>query len=61
MGRLTLLDGVKIAYQEWGLHSSASKVFALHGWLDNSNSFNYLGQYLGERGHHVVAIDFAGM
>eukprot|EP01036_Dinobryon_divergens_P027932 gene27932-36796_t len=60
MGRLTLLDGVKIAYQEWGHHSSASKVLALHGWLDNSNSFSYLGQYLGERGHHVVAIDFAG-
>jgi alpha-beta hydrolase superfamily lysophospholipase len=60
MGRLTLLDGVKIAYQEWGHHTSASKVLALHGWLDNSNSFHYLGQYLGERGHHVVAIDFAG-
>lgn len=60
MGKLTLFDGVKLAYQEWGHRSCTQKILALHGWLDNSNTFQYLGPYLGERGYHVVALDFVG-
>jgi len=55
----TLIHGIKVAYQEWG-RSNPRKVIALHGWLDNSNTFNYLGPYLAERGYHVVAIDNVG-
>lgn len=57
---LTLLDGMRIAYQEWGNHFSQKKILALHGWLDNSNSFKYLGPFLAENGYHVIAIDHAG-
>ena len=49
-----------LAYQQWGSPSSPNKVLAIHGWLDNSNSFNYLGPYLAERGFHVVAYDNIG-
>jgi len=60
MNRLALFDGIKIAYQEWGSQISTRKILALHGWLDNSNSFCFLGPYLADRGYHVVAIDQAG-
>ena len=58
----TLLDGVRIAYQEWGVAAAdkSKRILALHGWLDNSNTFNYLGPYLAEHGYHVVAMDHIG-
>lgn len=59
MSYFTLSDGLKIAYQEWG-NENTVKVFAVHGWLDNSNSFSFLGPFLCERGFHVIAIDMIG-
>lgn len=58
---LSLLDGIRVAYLEWG-HASASlgKVIALHGWLDNANSFAYLGPHLAAKGYHVIAYDNIG-
>ena len=56
---LQLACGKRIAYQRWG-ERNASKVFCCHGWLDNSNSFSYLGPYLASHGYDVVAIDHLG-
>jgi pimeloyl-ACP methyl ester carboxylesterase len=67
-----MADGLSIAFQEWGtgLFTSffylfknlggSKKLLALHGWMDNSNSFSFLGPYLAERDYHVAAIDLLG-
>lgn len=61
MGRIRLLNGLSLAFQQWGETSlPGARILCLHGWLDNSNSFNHLGATLGERGYHVVAVDHAG-
>lgn len=62
MKLLRLIDGLRLGYQEWGVANSAfsKRILALHGWLDNSNSFIYLGPYLASKGYHVVAIDHVG-
>ena len=57
--RFLLSDGVKIAYQEWG-KGAPRKLLMAHGWLDNSNSFSFLGPYLADNGFHVVAYDHVG-
>lgn len=58
----TLLDGIRIAYQEWGVATAdhSKRILAMHGWLDNSNTFTFLGPYLAENGYHVVAMDHIG-
>lgn len=47
----------KIGALEWG-KGKPKKVLALHGWLDNANSFLPLAPYLKD--FHVVAIDLIG-
>jgi pimeloyl-ACP methyl ester carboxylesterase len=59
MSFLTLLDGTRIGYQRWG-KGCTHKVLALHGWLDNSNSFSFLGPLLAENDFDVVAYDHVG-
>ncbi len=59
MTKKILADGMKLAFQEWGAGNS-SKVLALHGWLDNSNTFKFVGPYLAKLGFHVVAMDHIG-
>lgn len=54
-----LREGLSIAYQEWGA-GNLKRVLALHGFLDNSNSFSILGPRLANEGYHVVAIDHIG-
>jgi hypothetical protein len=51
---------MRIAYQEWGSSMSANKIIALHGWLDNSNTFKTIGPFLGSIGYHCVAFDAIG-
>ena len=51
------IDGLRIAGLGWG-DPSAPPVLALHGWLDNANSFAVLAPLLQAR--HVVAIDLTG-
>lgn len=51
------LQGKTFACSVWNA-SAADPVLALHGWLDNSGSFDFLAPLLPE--HHVVAPDLAG-
>ncbi len=49
--------GRRIAAKHWG-SSSGVRTLALHGWLDNANTFNWLAPLLPEL--NIVALDFAG-
>jgi pimeloyl-ACP methyl ester carboxylesterase len=51
------LPHLRLAAREWG-PADAPPVLALHGWLDNSASFDRLAPML--RGLHLVALDLAG-
>ena len=35
-------------------------MLAIHGWLDNCESFHFLAPVLAAAGHHVVAVDLPG-
>ncbi|KAI8854865.1 Alpha/Beta hydrolase protein [Chytridium lagenaria] len=55
--------GLKLTARTWGNESSPRKVLALHGWLDNANTWDNLLPRLYENDPsrmYVVAIDFAG-
>lgn len=51
------LEGVQIAVKRWG-EPNAKPILALHGWLDNSGSFDYLAPLL--KSFQVFAIDLPG-
>ena len=60
---ITLSCGLRMAYQRWGNSSSSgssNRIICSHGWLDNSNSFSYLGPHLAAQGYDVIAIDYIG-
>jgi pimeloyl-ACP methyl ester carboxylesterase len=45
----------------WGDTSSTKgRILCTHGWLDNSNSFSYLGPILAAKGYEIIAIDWLG-
>ena len=50
-------NNVSLAAKEWG-RAGDTPIIALHGWLDNANSFDNMLPYL--EGFHVIAIDMAG-
>jgi pimeloyl-ACP methyl ester carboxylesterase len=52
------IQGLTIAYKVWG-NPKNPPIVALHGWLDNANSFNYLAPYLQEQ-YYFIAIDLPG-
>ena len=59
MDALTInIPGFTIAYKCFG-DPSLPPMLALHGWLDNANSFDLLAPYL-EKHFHLIAIDFPG-
>ncbi|WP_035386862.1 alpha/beta fold hydrolase [Ferrimonas senticii] len=53
------LDGLNIAAQHWG-NDDAPMLLAVHGWLDNSESFAPLAPYLVAAGYQLLAIDWPG-
>ncbi|MBA3537859.1 MAG: alpha/beta hydrolase [Tatlockia sp.] len=59
MNALTLtVPGFTIAYKTWG-NPDLPPLLALHGWLDNANSFDRLAPFL-EGQFYLIAIDFPG-
>lgn len=46
----------KLSAQRW--HEGGTPTIALHGYLDNANSFNYLASRMPEL--DIIALDFAG-
>lgn len=55
--RRFFVNGIHLAAQEWG-KPDQQPVIALHGWLDNSASFDKLIPLLPDL--HVIALDMAG-
>lgn len=55
--RRFFVNGIHLAAQEWG-QDGQLPVIALHGWLDNSASFDKLIPLLPDI--HVIALDMAG-
>lgn len=51
------IDGFQFSAQEWG-EAGGIPILALHGWLDNSASFNCVAASLS--GVHLLALDLAG-
>jgi pimeloyl-ACP methyl ester carboxylesterase len=52
------IPGFSIAYRTWG-HPENQPIIALHGWLDNANSFEPIAECLEEH-YYFVAIDLPG-
>lgn len=52
------IPGLTIACKIWG-NPNNPPILALHGWLDNANSFDYLAQYLQDR-YYFIAVDLPG-
>ena len=50
-------NGIQLAAKEWG-RSGYQPVIALHGWLDNANSFDRM--LPGMEHLHIIALDLAG-
>lgn len=61
MGALELkleIPGLTIAYKTWG-NATSPPIIALHGWLDNANSFEHLAPYLQDN-YYFIAVDLPG-
>lgn len=53
------VNGLTIAGQHWGIGNS-NPVIAIHGWMDNSASFNAIAPLLAKQDAEVIALDLAG-
>lgn len=56
--QIQLDNGLCFAGKTWG-DESKPPLLALHGWLDNANSFETLAPYLKQH-YHIIAIDLIG-
>lgn len=55
---ITIEDGFTIAVKKWG-NPSGEPVLAIHGWLDNANTFDKIAPMISDH-LYLVAIDLAG-
>ncbi|OIQ47448.1 MAG: hypothetical protein BM565_06635, partial [Gammaproteobacteria bacterium MedPE] len=53
-----LLPHIRLSSLQYHSQNSEIVTIALHGWLDNANSFSPLMAV--NRNHHVIAIDWPG-
>ncbi|CAM9126387.1 unnamed protein product [Pylaiella littoralis] len=60
MASFRCANGSNIFTKAWGQPSSNRKALVLHGFLDNTGSFDLLGPALAKEGFEVVAMDFPG-
>lgn len=59
MSELTIeIPGLQLAAQAWG-DENLPPLLALHGWLDNSASFERVAPFLSQR-YRVIALDLPG-
>src|SRR5580704_16460511 len=52
------ISGLSIACKIWG-KAENPPIVALHGWLDNANSFDPLAEYL-KNNYYFIAVDLPG-
>jgi pimeloyl-ACP methyl ester carboxylesterase len=52
------IHGLSIACKTWG-SPEHPPILALHGWLDNANSFNEIAEYLQDK-YYLIAVDLPG-
>lgn len=53
------ISGLKLAAKIWqGSTASKKTIVALHGWMDNANSFAPMAEYLKE--YKIISLDLAG-
>lgn len=52
------IPGLTIAYRTWG-NPNNPPIVALHGWLDNANSFAPLAEFL-DKDFYFIAVDLPG-
>lgn len=53
------LDGIELAALHWG-DPEAPLIVAVHGWLDNAQSFAPIAPLLCQAGYQVLAVDWPG-
>ncbi|HIC7378090.1 TPA: alpha/beta fold hydrolase [Legionella pneumophila] len=56
--KILSIPGLSIACKIWG-NPDNPPIFALHGWLDNANSFDDIAQYL-QHDYYFIAVDLPG-
>ena len=56
MGRLTMKDGTRIAYKDWG---AGQPVVFSHGWPLSADAWEAQMTFLAERGYRCVELDLS--
>ncbi len=54
-----IVNDFKFKAKTWGDPNNNNRILAIHGWLDNANTFNRIAPVLSKN-HYIVAIDLAG-
>lgn len=54
-----IVNDFKFKAKTWGDPNNNNRILAIHGWLDNANTFDKIAPLLSKK-HYVVAIDLAG-